>query len=217
MHRGNIRLRQEEASDYRVVEELTREAFWNHHVPGCDEHYLVHMMRRSESFIKELDMVAVENGQIIGNIMYTKAKIRGDDGREHPVISFGPLSVLPACQGRGVGTMLIEHTKERAKELGHQAILIYGDPAYYSRVGFVAAQTYGIGTAENMYHVALQALELVQGALSNCPGRFFEDAIYQIDEAAAQEFDKSFPRKERQTGLPSQERFCQLVEMRTPR
>ena len=113
--------------------------------------------------------------------------------------------------------MLIEHTKKRAKELGHQAILIYGDSAYYSRVGFVAAQTYGIGTADNMYAAPLQAFELVQGALSNCSGRFFEDAIYEVDEAAAKEFDKSFPCKELQNFLPSQERFRQLVEMRIPR
>lgn len=70
--RGNIlninklKFRQEEPSDYRVVEELTREAFWNTHVPGCDEHYLVHTMRNSESFIKELDIVATIDEKIGG-------------------------------------------------------------------------------------------------------------------------------------------------------
>ena len=56
---NKLKFRQEESSDYRVVEELTREAFWNTHVPGGDEHYLVHIMRNSESFIKELDIVAI--------------------------------------------------------------------------------------------------------------------------------------------------------------
>lgn len=214
---GVIKLRSEEVADYRVVEELTREAFWNHHVPGCVEHYLVHVMRESSSFIRELDFVAVKNETILGNIMYTKAKIVCDGGNEVPVISFGPISVLPEFQGQGIGKMLIEYTKEIAKNLGHQAILIYGDPEYYGRFGFVAAKTYGIGTPDNMYAVALLALELVDGALADCSGRFFEDAIYDIDEAAAREFDMSFPHKEFCNNLPSQQRFLQMVTMRTSR
>lgn len=40
-----IKIRNEEEKDYRKVEEITRKAFWNLYVPGCDEHYLVHIMR----------------------------------------------------------------------------------------------------------------------------------------------------------------------------
>ncbi|WP_084493005.1 GNAT family N-acetyltransferase [Lacrimispora indolis] len=217
LHRENIRLRQENASDYRIVEELTREAFWNHHVPGCNEHYLVHIMRESQSFIKELDIVAAENEKIVGNIMYTKATILCDNGDNYPVISFGPISVLPEFQGQGIGRLLIEHTKQLAKELGCKAILIYGDPSYYSKFGFVGAETYKIGTPDHMYAAPLLALELIEGSLSNCSGRFFEDPIFEIDEEAAKEFDKGFPYKELQNSLPSQERFLQLVKMRTPR
>lgn len=112
MNINKLKFRQEEPSDYRMVEELTREAFWNTHVPGCDEHYLVHIMRNSESFIKELDIVATIDEKIVGNIMYTKAKILGDDGKEHAVICFGPISVLPSFQGMGIGTMMIEYSKK---------------------------------------------------------------------------------------------------------
>lgn len=213
----DIKLRNEKVSDYRTVEELTREAFWNHYVPGCDEHYLLHIMRKADSFINELDIVAEVDGKIVGNIVYTKAKVLTDDGNCHEVISFGPLSVLPEFQGRGIGGMLIEHTKKIAKELGYKAILIYGDPDYYSKFGFVAAETYKIGTADNMYAVPLQAIELFQGALSTVGGRFFEDSIYEIDEAAAKEYDKGFPHKELQNGLPTQNKFCQMVKMRVPR
>ncbi|MGL6221315.1 MAG: GNAT family N-acetyltransferase [Lacrimispora sphenoides] len=217
MQRENIRLRRERASDCRTVEELTREAFWNHYVPGCNEHYLVHMMRESESFIKELDIVATENEKLVGNIMYTKANIQCDNGEIYPVTSFGPISVFPELQGQGIGTLLIEHTKKLARDLGYKAILIYGDPSYYSRFGFIPAETYKIGTSDNMYAAPLLALELTEGALSDCSGRFFEDPIFDIDEAKAKEFDKSFPYKELQDSSPSQERFLQLVKMRTPR
>jgi predicted N-acetyltransferase YhbS len=214
---NKITLRNEQVSDYRTVEELTREAFWNHYVPGCDEHYLLHIMRNADSFIDELDFVAVLNGNIVGNIVYTKGKIVTDDGACREVLSFGPLSVVPDYQGRGIGGMLIEHTMARAKELGYNAILIYGDPDYYSKFGFVPAENYKIGTADNMYAVPLQAVELFPGALSNASGRFFEDAIYHIDEAAAKEFDKTFPEKELLSDLPTQKKFLRMMEMRVPR
>jgi predicted N-acetyltransferase YhbS len=217
MNRKDVGLRNETVSDFETVEGLTREAFWNHHVPGCDEHYLLHIMRKADSFIRELDIVAEVNGKIVGNIVYTKAKIIDDNGGYHNVISFGPISVLPDFQGKGIGKILIEHTKTMAKELDYTAILIYGDPDYYSRAGFTAAENYKIGTSDNMYAVPLQALELYPGALSNISGRFLEDEIYEIDETAAKEFDQGFSSKELLSEIPTQIRFRQLVEMRKPR
>ncbi len=215
--RINIILRNEQPKDYRTVEELTREAFWNHHVPGCNEHYLLHTMRNAASFIKELDVVAEVDGRIVGNIVYTKATIIDDDNRVHEVLCFGPLSVLPEFQHRGIGRTLIESTKITAKELGYKAILIYGDPDYYCKFGFIAAETFKIGTADNMYAPPLQALELVPGALSNLEGRFFEDAVYNVNEIAANEFDRGFVPKEQRDDLPSQMRFRHLISMRKPR
>lgn len=213
----NTKLRNETAIDYRRVEELTREAFWNHHAPGCDEHYLLHIMRSCDAFIRELDFVAEVNGKVVANIVYAKSKIIGDSGAQYDVITFGPISVLPEYQGKGIGGMLINHTKEIAKQLGYRAILIYGDPGYYSKFGFVEAENYDIRTSDNMYAVPLQALELHPGALSDCAGCFFEGSVYEINEKAAEEFDSTFPKKDKQSGLLSQERFLQLVNMRKPR
>lgn len=213
----DIKLRREMPSDYKSSEEVTREAFWNHHVPGCDEHYLLHVMRDADSFIQELDFVAEQEEKIVGSIAYMKAKIMGDDGNDYEVITFGPISVLPAFQGKGIGGLLIRHTCELAKKMGFRAILIYGDPDYYSRFGFVEAKTYNIRTADDMYAVPLQALELLEGALEDCSGRFMEGSTYEIDQVKSQEFDKDFIYKEKRDDLPSQQRFLQLVAMRTPR
>jgi predicted N-acetyltransferase YhbS len=174
-------------------------------------------MRTADSFIKELDIVALLENKIVGSIMYTRAKILRDDESEKQVISFGPVSVLPEFQRQGIGTLLIEHTKKIATKLGYDAILIYGDPEYYSRVGFVPAEQYGIGSADNMYVAPLLALELIDGALSDCSGRFFEDAIYHVDAEAAKIFDKYFPNKEEASNLPSQDRFQLLQGMIKPR
>ena len=72
-----IVIRNETEKDYKTVEEITRKAFYNIYVPGCMEHYLVHIMRDHEDFIKELDFVIELDGKVIGNIMYTKGETGG--------------------------------------------------------------------------------------------------------------------------------------------
>ena len=104
-----IELRLEQPSDYQETENVTREAFWNLHSPGCDEHYLLHIMRDCPAFVPELDVVAAYGGKIVGNIVYAKAVIKADNGNEYEVLGLGPISVLPEYQGKGIGGRLIEH------------------------------------------------------------------------------------------------------------
>lgn len=133
------------------------------------------------------------------------------------MLCFGPVSVHPDFQRQGIGRALIEHSQGVARELGYQAILIYSDPAYYARLGFVPAEQYGIATADNHYAAALQAFELQPGALQNAQGRFIEDSIYAIDAKQAELFDQAFAARVKQTGLPSQMRFLEIVKLRRPR
>ena len=102
-----IKIRNEKESDYKVVEDITRKAFYNLHVAGCGEHYLVHIMRGHEDFIPELDFVLELDGRVIGNIMYTKARLADESGAEKEILTFGPVSVAPEYQRRGCGKMLM--------------------------------------------------------------------------------------------------------------
>ncbi len=210
----NIQLRREELTDYRETENLTREAFWNIYSPGCDEHYLLHVMRDCPEFVQELDIVAIDDSKIVGNIAYVKAIIEGDNGKIYEVLTIGPISVLPEYQNKSIGKKMIEYTKKIAREMGYSAILLCGDPNYYSKQGFIAAEQLGIRTADNMYDVALQVCELYENALSEAKGRYIENIIYEIDELEAMEFDKDFPTKEKLSGTPSQKRFDEIVVMR---
>lgn len=210
----NIELRQERPEDYRETEILTREAFWNHFAPGCDEHYLLHKMRNDSKFVPELDYVALDDGKIVGNIIYVKSMIKEDDGKEHEVLCIGPVSVLPEYQNKGIGGKMIEYTKNLAREMGYRAVLLYGDPDYYSHHGFIPGKNLGIRTSDNMYAAALQVCELYQDALSGINGRFIEGSIYEVDESEAIAFDKDFPEKEKVSGTPSQQKFKKMVGMR---
>jgi predicted N-acetyltransferase YhbS len=210
----DIILRLERPSDYYETESVVREAFWNHYSPECNEHYLLHIMRDCPTFLHELDVVAVHDGRIVGNVVYLKSVIRADEGNEYEVLSLGPIAVLPEYKGRGIGNRLIEYTRKLATEMGFRAILLYGDPDYYSRQGFTAAESFGIRTSDNMYATALHVCELFENALLGIKGCYFEDEVYSVDESSAKEFDKNFPQKEIVTGTPSQMKFIKISAMR---
>ena len=206
-------IRNEKMNEYRTVEELTREAFWNLYVPGCNEHFVLHNLRSSTDFIPGLDFVAQRESRIVGHIIYTRGIIKDKQGAEKEVISFGPVSVLPAFQKQGVGSALIFHTINIAKDIGYPAIFIYGDPRYYCRFGFRCAEKYDIKTADGKFAIALLALELKQNALTNMAGRFIESTAYEVDEKKFEEYDSTFPYKVK-TETDSQREFRILVSLR---
>jgi len=209
----NLTIRNEEKEDYRTVEQLVREAFWNLYVPGCSEHFVLHNLRRSNDFVPELDFVAEKEGQIVGQIAYSRGIIKGKQGEDKGVIGFGPLSVLPAFQRRGIGSALITHTIALARDMGYPAICIYGDPRYYSRFGFRCGEKYEIKTADDKFAVALQVLELKQGALDKMSGRFVESAAFAVDETGFAQYDATFPYKEKKEA-DSQREFTFLASLR---
>ena len=125
----NLSIRLETEKDYRSVEELTREAFWNVYKPGADEHYYVHMMRSHPDFVPELAFVLEKDGQIVGNIMYTKAWLEDESGVKKEILSFGPLCVAPKYQRQKLGQILIEHSFAAARGMGYDVNIIFGNPA----------------------------------------------------------------------------------------
>ncbi len=195
-------LRLEFPGDYRAVEELTREAFWGFSHPTCDEHYLAHLLRKIPAFVAELDYVAEIDGKLIGNIMYSKAKVIDTQGVDHEVLTFGPLSVLPEYWHCGIGSALMRQTIAKAKRLAYRAILFYGHPDYYPRFGFQTAQAFQITTPNGKNFDALMAMPLYEGALDGITGAFYEDPVFQLDAGQAEAFNRDFPFKEPAKMLP---------------
>jgi predicted N-acetyltransferase YhbS len=202
----NIKIRREDKNDFRIVEEMTREAFWNLYVPGCDEHYLTHILRNHPDFIPEIDFVAVVDNQIVGNIMYTKSYVEDENGNKIDTLTFGPVSVLPSFQKKGIGSALIQHTIEIARKKKAKAIIILGHPYNYCKHGFKNGKDYNISDSEGKYPFAQLVLELEKGVFKGKKWKAYFSSAYDFDETAAQEFDKQFPPKKKEY-KPSQEEF----------
>lgn len=189
---ANVVLRGELPEEYHAVETMIRAAFWDLYKPGCDEHYLTMRLRKHPDYLPLLTRIAVYEGQIIGAIFYAKSKIVMPSG-DRPVITFGPLAVAPNFQRKGVGALLLKETLNLAKEIGYDAVIIYGEPDYYPRLGFERCQKYDITTPEGKYLDALMAYELKKGVLKNAKGYFAaSDVFFNIDANEVTKYDQVF-------------------------
>ncbi len=206
MRKNDIIIRLEEKKDYEVVENLAREAFWNVYRPGCMEHYLIRVLRDYENFLPELDYVMELDGEIIGQIMFCKSHIDADDGRSIPTLTFGPISIAPEFKRKGYGKLLLDYALDEARELGYGAILIEGNIDFYGKSGFTYASQFGIryhGMPEGEDAPFFLCMELVDGYLDGITGEYTDPEGYDVDDADVEEFDKTFPYKEKLV-LPGQ-------------
>ena len=183
--------------EFPSTENITREAFWNIYRPGCVEHLILHNLRNSKSYILELDLVAVIDNEIVGHIISTKAKTVDSLNNEHEVLCVGPLSVLPEYQKQGIGSKLIDESIRIAKKQGFSGMILFGNPEYYHRFGFVNAQEYSITTKEGQNFEPFMALELQNNGLKNSNGRFIEDDVFEVQPEQLFEFEKKFSYKEK--------------------
>lgn len=202
----SILIRQEQESDYKTVEAITRKAFYNIYVPGCFEHYLAHIMRSHEDFLPELDLVLEADGQIIGNIMYTTCRLTDETGHEREALSFGPVSILPEYQRKGYGKKLIEYSFQQAIALGYDAIVIFGDPCNYVSRGFKSCKKYNVCLEDDVYPTAMLVKELIPGTLDGRKWFYHQSPVFEIDEQEAQRFDDHLEKMEKKE-LPCQEAF----------
>lgn len=201
-----LEIRNETMADRQAVEELTRRAFYNIYAPGCTEHYLVRIMREHRDFIPQLDLVALLDGEVVGNIMYTKARLVDEQGQEKPILTFGPISVAPEHQRQGYGKALIEASFRRAAELGYDVVVIFGSPANYVARGFQSCKRHNICLEGGRFPAAMMVKELVPGVLDGRRWFYYDSPVMAVDESAARQYDDTLPPMERKW-LPSQEEF----------
>ena len=205
----NIIIRKETESDYRAVENLVREAFWNVYRPGCFEHYVLHRFRSDPSFVPELDFVMEKDGRLIGQNVFVRAVIRADDGRNIPIMAMGPISIAPEYMRQGYGKLLLDHSLEKAAALGCGAVCFEGNIDFYGKSGFTRASKFGIryhGFPEGEDTSFFLCKELVPGYLNGISGEYTPPEGYFVAEQFPEDFeafDALFPVKEKKV-LPGQ-------------
>ena len=192
-----ITIRKTSKDEFFETENLTRETFWNLYQSGCTEHFMLHNFRKSNAWVEELDIVALIDDKIIGHIISTKSRVIDADNTAHEVLHVGPFSVDAVLQNNGIGSQLFEYSIAKAKKLGFNGMILFGNPGYYPRFGFKNAKEFNITTKEGMNFDPFMALELQVNGLSHISGKFFLDDSAEINEQKLTEYEKQFPPKEK--------------------
>ena len=206
MNTNDDTIRLETKEDYRAVENLVREAFWNVYRPGCSEHYVINVLRNDPAFVKELDLVMERDGALIGQNMFIRTVIEADDGRVIPVLTMGPIGIAPSLKRQGYGKKLLDFSLERAAALGFGAVLFEGNIGFYGHSGFSYARSFGIryhDLPEGADDSFFLCRELIPGYLDGVTGVYRTPQGYYVDERDVEEFDSAFPPKEK-LRLPGQ-------------
>lgn len=206
MNKNDYIIRLERKEEYRKVENLVREAFWNVYRPGCSEHYVLNQLRNDAAFVPELDFVMEQSGALIGQIAFVRAILQADDDRTIPIMTMGPICIAPERERMGYGKILLDYSLEKAKELGCGAVCLEGNINFYGRSGFDYARKFGIryhGLPDGEDASFFLCKELISGHLDGVTGVYAPPHAYLVNEKDVQEFDKSFPYKEK-LKLPGQ-------------
>ena len=206
MHETDYIIRNEKKDEYREVENLVREAFWNVYRPGCLEHYVLNQLRDDPAFVPELDFVMEKDGNIIGQNIFMRTDIQADDGRKIPIMTMGPICIAPEYKRQGFGKILLDYSLEKAMAAGCKALCFEGNIDFYGKSGFAPASLFGIryhGLPEGADASFFLCKELVPGYFAGITGVYATPSGYFVDENESEFFDKNFPRKEK-LKLPGQ-------------
>ena len=199
-------IRRETPNDYRPVEYLVRESFWNVYRPGCSEHYVIHVLRDDPAFIPELDFVMEQDGRLIGQNMFMRTVIDADDGRTVPVLTMGPICITPELKRHGYGKKLLDYSLARAADMGFGAVLFEGNIGFYGKCGFDYARKFSIryhDLPEGADDSFFLCRELIPGYLAGVTGVYQTPKGYYVDDRDVEAFDAAFPPRQK-LKLPGQ-------------
>lgn len=161
---NSVSLAIETSSDIPQIRQVVTAAFGQ-----PNEAELVDRIRASANFVPELSIVARQNQEIVGHILFSKITIETATDSVL-ALALAPLAVLPAQQNRGIGSQLIQEGLIRCRSLGHSIVVVLGHPHYYSRFGFEPASRYSIQAPFEVPDEAFMVRALQSGVLNQGQG-----------------------------------------------
>jgi putative acetyltransferase len=155
-------VRKQQADDYEAIRHVYAEAFRRPgfrppQEPGSVplEVGLFEALWEAGDVIPELSYTALEELGVVGHATASRATVAAE-----PVVAVGPIGVLPECQGRGIGSALMEALLTAADDAEVPMVVLLGSPQYYGRFGFRPAQELGVTPPDTGWGDAFQARAL---------------------------------------------------------
>lgn len=166
----DIFIRQERPEEYGKTEEMTKQAFSHEEYSNKKEHLLVRNIRKSDAFIPELSLVAINHrNELVGHILLSKITIVDHD-KVADSLALAPVSVAHHHQNKGIGSQLIHAALEKAKEIGYHSVIVLGHKDYYPKFGFKRAALWNIKPPFEVPDEVFMAIELTERSLEHIEG-----------------------------------------------
>lgn len=128
-----IEIRNELATDVDAINAVTIAAFSDAPHTGHTEQFIVKALRSTGKL--SISLVAERDGEVVGHVAVSPVSISdGSTGW----YGLGPISVMPACQGQGIGSRLMQAALQALRASGAAGCVVLGEPGYYGRFGFRA-------------------------------------------------------------------------------
>jgi putative acetyltransferase len=125
-------IRPETPGDHAAIYDLTQRAFAPMPYAGGDEQDLINKLRDAGALV--MSLVAELDGRIAGHVAFSPAfAANGSDGW----YALGPVSAEPELKHQGIGSAIINAGIEKLRERDAAGCVLVGNPAYYSRFGFL--------------------------------------------------------------------------------
>ncbi|MGL1893655.1 MAG: N-acetyltransferase [Spirochaetaceae bacterium] len=140
-------IRQETSNDYNEVYNLVKTSFATTDFSDGSEPDYLNGLRKKDSFIPELSLVAELDKKIIGQVVLTKTDIVCDKNKLVPALLLSPICVHTEHFKQGIGTKLMDEAFKLAVNMGYSSVFLCGNPNYYEKKGFKASYLFKI------YHV----------------------------------------------------------------
>jgi putative acetyltransferase len=130
---------------------------------------LVENLRKCRSFNAQLSLDAVEEGRVVGHILFSPITIQTRKGLI-PALALAPMAVHPEFQNQGIGSKLVREGLDRCRNFCHKIVVVVGHSVFYPRFGFTSARAKGLETPFPVPDEAFMVIELVPGALDGISG-----------------------------------------------
>jgi predicted N-acetyltransferase YhbS len=171
----DVTIRHELPDDYHSITQLNDLVFG-----GKNEGELIINLRKTESFINELSIIAIHNDSIAGQILFYPVTIKSN-GKMISTLALAPMAALPDCQRKGIGSKLVEYGLQKSRELGFESVIVLGHSEYYPRFGFKPANSWNIYSDFDVPDEVFMAMELREGALADSAGKVLYPKEYMED------------------------------------
>lgn len=154
-----VQIRHEQSEDVAAIRDVHRRAFGQEQEAG-----IVDALRANGG--AQLSLVAVDEGRVVGHVMYSPLRVAGATG-----CALGPMAVDPAVQRQGIGTTLVETGNEQMRHDGCPFVVVVGHPEFYSRFGFRPARPLGVTCEWDVPDDVFMILVLDEIAMSGVTGK----------------------------------------------